>query len=129
MLAFTNGYSEGVWITYMFYSPDVCGGEGGDWQAIGWFHADPGSTVTVYANDLDDVNNRYWCFYAETDDGSIVWNGPYQVYVTDEAFNHCINIGTTESRIVGFRLLDVGDNEDYTVTLVYWNWDVPLHPI
>ena len=117
MLAFCNGYTERLWVAYMFHSPDACGGEGGDWQTIGWFAMEPGSCVTVYANDLDDVHNRYWYFHAENDDASIVWDGPVPVYVTDEAFNHCLNIGTTNSRIVGYREIDVGDNEDYTVTL------------
>ena len=32
----------------MFYSPDTCGGEGGDWQTIGWYAAAPGQYTTVY---------------------------------------------------------------------------------
>jgi uncharacterized membrane protein len=50
---------------------------------------EPGSCVTVFANDLDDVNNRYWYSHAENDDASAVWAGSVQVYVTDEEFNHC----------------------------------------
>ena len=60
MLAFCNSYPERLWVAYMFWSPNDCGGEGGDWQTIGWFPIEPGACVTVYANDLDDVNNRYW---------------------------------------------------------------------
>lgn len=117
MLAFCNSYTEELWVAYMFYSPGDCGGEGDNWQTIGWFAIAPGACATVYANDLDDVNNRYWYFHAENADGSVFWAGPIGVYVTDEAFNHCYGIGTTTSRIAGFRLLDVGDNDDYTVTL------------
>jgi len=117
MLAFYNFAWQRLWVAYMFYSPDACGGEGGNFQTIGWFPVDFASTVTVYANDLDDVNNRYWFFYAENDDASLVWAGPWPVYVTDEAFNHCLKVGTTNSRRVGFREIDVGDNEDFTVTL------------
>ena len=109
MLAFCNSYTERLWVAYMFWSPDACGGEGGNWQTIGWFAMEPGSCVTVYANDLDDVNNRYWYYHAENDAATTVWAGPTQVYVTDEAFNHCLNIGTTNSRIVGFRQIDVGE--------------------
>jgi uncharacterized membrane protein len=86
MLAFCNGFHEEVWVAYMFYSPDTCGGEG-NFQTIGWFAIAPGQCATVYANDLDDVNNRYWYYYAESASGS-TWSGPVQVYVTDEAFNH-----------------------------------------
>src|SRR5262249_50848126 len=102
---------------YMFRSPNDCGGEGGGWQTIGWFGIAPGSCATVYANDLDDVNNRYWYFYAENDSGTYVWAGDIPVYVTDEAFNHCIAIGTTQSRIVNYEKFDVGDNDDFTVNL------------
>jgi len=61
MLKFVNAYKEDIWVAYMFLAKDVCGGEGGDWQAIGWYHIAPGGSSVVYANDLDDVNNRYWC--------------------------------------------------------------------
>ena len=37
MLAFCNSYTERLWVAYMFWSPDACGGEGGNWQTIGWF--------------------------------------------------------------------------------------------
>lgn len=119
MLAFCNGFTEGVWVAYMFYSPDDCGGDG-DWQTIGWFHVAPGQCTTVYGNSLDDVNNRYWYYHAENWDGTVFWAGPVGVYVTDKAFNHCmvgVVGGQGESRIAGFRILDVGDNDDYTVTL------------
>jgi uncharacterized membrane protein len=118
MLAFCNGYTEELWVTYMFYSPDTCGGEGGDWQAIGWFPVAPAQCTTVYGDSLGDVNNRYWCFYAENADRSVIWAGPYQVDVTQQAFNHCYLIGNTQSHVVGFRLFDVGDNDNYTVTLI-----------
>jgi uncharacterized membrane protein len=117
MLRFCNSHNEDVWVAYMFHSTDACGGEGKDWQAIGWFHITPGSCVTVYANDLDDVHNRYWYYYAENASRTFVWAGPVNVYVTDEAFNHCLGIGTSTSRIVGFRVFDVGDNDDFTMTL------------
>ena len=49
MLAFCNSYPERLWVAYMFWSPNDCGGEGGDWQTIGWFPIEPGACVTVYA--------------------------------------------------------------------------------
>jgi uncharacterized membrane protein len=116
MFAIHNAYPQPLFAAYMFYSPDACGGEGGDWQAIGWFTIQPGATATLYANDLDDVNNRFWYYYAEATDG-VVWSGDVTTYVTDEAFNICQGIGSTAYRSVRFRELDVGDNDDYTLTL------------
>jgi len=118
-LDFCNSSPEQVWVAYMFWSPDDCGGYG-DWQTIGWFAIAPGACETVYANDLDDVNNRYWYFYAES--ASAVWAGPVRVYVTDAPFDSCLGIGSTAARIVGFRQIDVGDrvwfaSHDHTVTL------------
>lgn len=117
MLTFCNGYTEEIWVAYMFYSPGDCGGEGKDWQTIGWFSITPKACTIVYANDLKDVNNRYWYYYAENASRSFVWAGPTNVYVTDKAFNHCFGIGTSTSRIVGFRILDVGRSNNYTLTL------------
>ena len=94
-LIFANATLEPLWVAYMFWSPDTCRGEGGDWQAIGWFsvppmrreppkpgHGKQGNLAprpimtTVYGNSLSDVNNRYWCFYAQNASGSRVWGGP-----------------------------------------------------
>jgi hypothetical protein len=132
-LAFVNFTNEDLWVAYMFLSKDVCGGEGGNWQAIGWFFlpgvqdrplpppkgpSDVGSNaVTVYANDLKNVNNRYWCYYAENASASRVWAGPYRVFVSDQAFNHCITLKRSDWRIAGFRLLDVGNAHNVVVNL------------
>ena len=116
MLAFCNHNTQDLWVAYMFYSPDACGGLG-NFQTIGWYHVPVGACVTVYANSLDDVNNRYWYFYAENRGAGITYPGPVQVAVTDEAFNHCLDVGTTTSRDVGFRQFDVGDDDDHTVNL------------
>ena len=117
MLAFCNHLREDVWLAYMFFSPEDCGGEGGNFQAIGWFHIPPGACTTVYANDLDDVNNRFWFFHAFNRSRSIVWSGPFQVGVTDAPFNHCITLRNTTQQLVGFQVFDVGDNDDFTMNL------------
>ena len=117
MLRFCNSYPVTIWTAISFYSPDHCGGEGGDWQNIGWYRVDPGQCVVVYSNDLADLN-RFWYFYAEADDGA-VWEGEFPTFIKDpEAFNLCDGIGTTQLRRVGFRELDVGDSDDYTLTFV-----------
>jgi hypothetical protein len=135
-LIFANATLEPLWLAYMFWSPGQCGGEGGDWQAIGWFNVPPmrreppphghgkkGNLLpapimtTVYANSLKNVNNRYWCFYAQNASGSMVWAGPYTVHVSDAAFNHCYRVGRSDWYTVGFRLFDVGNADNAIVTL------------
>jgi len=114
-LTFCNSYATQIWTAISFWSPEDCGGEGGNWQNIGWYGVAPGSCQTVYENDLEDLN-RYWYYYAEADDGA-TWSGQYQTRIMDpEAFNICDGIGTSAQRIVCFRELDVGDNDDYTLS-------------
>ncbi len=114
MLTICNSYSAHLYAAIMFYSPETCG-DYGNFETQGWWSIDPGSCANVFANDLEDLN-RFWYFYAEADDGAI-WSGPYGVYVTDERFDSCFGIGSTVSRIAGFRELDIGDNDDFTLNL------------
>jgi uncharacterized membrane protein len=116
MFAIHNAYPQPLYAVYMFYSPDGCGGEGGDWQAIGWFYIQPGVTATLYANDLGDVKNRYWYYYAEAIDGAR-WSGDVDTYVNDGPFYICEGIATTQDWTVKSRELDVSDADDFTLTL------------
>jgi uncharacterized membrane protein len=116
MLAMCNGYPVHLYVAIMFYSPETCGGDGGDFETMGWWSVAPGSCANVYANDLEDLN-RYWYYYAEADDGA-VWAGPWRAYVTDEAFNGCYGKGISTWYRVGMRELDIGDNDDFTLTFV-----------
>ena len=129
MLKFVNATDQDLWVAYMFLAQDVCGGEGGDWQTIGWFHMSPGGSTVPYANSLNDVHNRNWCYYAENANRSLVWAGPYSVFVPEDGspFNHCYKIGNTTSRIIGMRLFDVDDHKDFTMTL--FHLDFGIHPI
>src|SRR5947207_15600157 len=113
-LTFCNNYRTTIYTAISFWSDEDCGGEGGNWQNMGWYVLAPGSCGLVYANDLEDLN-RYWYYYAEADDGA-VWAGEYPTRVTDAAFNLCDGIGSTDQRIVGFRELDIGDNDGYTLS-------------
>ena len=117
MLRFCNSHPVRIWTVISFHSPEACGGEGGDWQNIGWYPVDPGSCVVVYQNDLADVN-RYWYYYAEADDGA-TWSGDFPTFVEYPGpFNICDGLGSSAYTRVGFRELDVGDNDDYTLTFV-----------
>ncbi len=116
MLAICNSYRAHVYVAIMFYSFETCSGEGWNFETMGWWSVDQGSCAIVYGNDLEDLN-RYWYYYAEADDGA-VWAGPYRATVPNEAFSGCQGIGVSTQRTIGFRELDIGDHDDYTLTLV-----------
>lgn len=113
MLSFSNQYPSHVWLAIMWYTPGCS--DGGDWTKKGWWSIDPGSSVNVLDLDLDETN-RYYCFYAEADDGA-VWTGPYVRNLPYEAFEWCEWTGSTDSRDLGLRAFDISDNDDYTVNL------------
>jgi len=85
----------------MYFDPDGCAGYG-DWGTQGWWNIAPGQEVNV-----KNTSNRYATFYAHSD--RLEWSGAYDVYVKSSAFKSCVNIGSTDSRIVGERLVDLGD--------------------
>jgi uncharacterized membrane protein len=114
MLTFCNQYSSTVWLTIMWYHPNCP--DGGDWEKAGWWGISPSGCANVFDADLDEIN-RYYCFYAEADDGT-VWAGPYARNVPQEAFDWCEWTDSNTARGVGYRLLDIGDNDDFTVNLV-----------
>jgi uncharacterized membrane protein len=121
-LTLCNSYPASVWTAIMFYSPETCGGDGGDFEMMGWWRIEPGSCALLYANDLGDVN-RYWYYFAHAADGA-VWAGPFGANVPRTAFGgdnacwgsqHVTNEPDFER--IGFREFDVGDSDDATVTL------------
>jgi uncharacterized membrane protein len=113
-LTLCNSYPQAISTAIMFYSPDTCGGEGDNFEMMGWWNLAPGSCALVYANDLEDLN-RYWYFFAHASDGA-VWAGPWGASVPTHAFDQCFGIGVNPGESIGFRELDVGDNDDYTLT-------------
>jgi uncharacterized membrane protein len=119
-LVLCNGYPSGIWTSIMFYSPETCGGEGGDFEMMGWWRIAPGACALVYANDLEDVN-QFWYYYAEADDGAF-WAGPYGANVPLVPFGGdqwCWGIGHGGEVVrIGYRELDIGSNDDYTLTFV-----------
>jgi uncharacterized membrane protein len=120
-LTLCNGYPALISTAICFYSPDTCGGEGDNFEMMGWWNIEPGACALVYGDDLEDLN-RYWYYYADAGDGA-VWSGPYGASVPLAAFDQCYGIGVIiennhESIAIGFRELDIGDNDDYTLTFV-----------
>jgi uncharacterized membrane protein len=117
VLRFCNSHPVRIWTAISFFSPETCPDEFGNWQNIRWYPVEPGSCVVVYRNDLSDLN-RYWYFYAEADDGA-TWTGDFPTFIKDpDAFNICDGVGSSALRTVGFLELDVGDNDEYTLTFV-----------
>lgn len=116
-----NSYPSAVWTAIMFYSPETCGGEGGDFEMMGWWRIEPGACALVYANDLEDVN-RYWYYFAHAADQA-VWAGPFGANVPRTAFGGdqwCWGdqkVSVSDIERIGFRELDIGGNDDYTLTL------------
>lgn len=106
---------------YMFYSPNDCGGEGRDFQMLGWFNLDPGQCGTVYENSLNDVDDRLWFAYALDPNDGTEWRGPYWDSVPVAAFDQCYGIGVSagdETVEVKFFQFDKGDADDWTVRFV-----------
>ena len=118
-LRLCNGYTGPISAAIMFYSPDSCGGEGGDFEMLGWWNLSPGTCALVFGDDVDDVN-RFWYVYADSPDGNF-WAGPFGATVpTDRPFDQCYGAGvggaSSAFQAIGFRQIDVGDADDYTLT-------------
>jgi uncharacterized membrane protein len=120
-LRLCNGYPARIWTAIMFYSPETCGGEGGNFEAMGWWSIEPNACANVYANDVGDLN-RFWYIYADADDGA-VWAGPFAFSAPLDAFGGdqaCWGVQASSDHHVGigFRQIDVGDSDDHIVTFV-----------
>ncbi|GKS69361.1 hypothetical protein W03_13650 [Nitrosomonas sp. PY1] len=117
---FKNSTSSTVWVAFQWYSPNSCANDaqhdGGLWETKGWYSIAPGQTKIVFGSDLQSTGNRYYYWYAESSNGS-VWSGAYNTYVPSTAFDWCLNTGSTNSRIVGFREKYIGTSNNYTVNL------------
>jgi uncharacterized membrane protein len=113
-LTFNNKYSAPVSISILWYSPGCP--DGGDWELAGWYNLDTGQSMTVFSGDLDDIN-RYWFFNAEATDGAY-WAGDVVHDVPPTAFDWCWDTDSNVASPIGFREIDVGDNDDFTVNLV-----------
>jgi uncharacterized membrane protein len=105
-IRFRNNTGSSASVAVMFYSPDACA-QDGLWGTRGWWVIGPGGTAHVL-----NTGNRYFCFYAETEDGT-VWGGDYgPVHIYRAAFDSCLLIGSTEAiGKVGTRLVDTRGND------------------
>jgi uncharacterized membrane protein len=114
MLKFCNSYHTTVNVAIMYLQRNCV--DGGDWIKKGWWVIGPGQCKVAYGGDLDDLN-RYYCYFAEALDGSF-WAGEIVRAVPPQRFEWCEHTASTDSRDVGFRVLDIGDSDNYTLTLI-----------
>jgi uncharacterized membrane protein len=117
-LTVCNGYSERIYVSIMFFDPVLCPPEEGSFQLMGWWPLDPGTCWPVYENDLE---NRYWYVYARG--GGKEWAGPWVRQVPVNAFSDlCWGVlggpWPPPYTTVGYFEVDVGDHDDFTVTLI-----------
>lgn len=89
--------------------------DGGNFTKRGWWVLEPGQCTNIFNRNLADVN-RYYYVYADAPDGK-VWSGNYIRAVPDFAFQLCEWVVRNPSRNVGFQQVDIGDNDDFTLTL------------
>lgn len=111
-VSFRNNYGPRIWVAIMRYDPNGCG-QHGNWATDGWWGINFGEQVQVFS-----TNNRYAAYYAKAANG-IQWTGNYgNVYIYHNAFNSCINIGSTAAYdMVKMRLIDT-ENKDHLVKLI-----------
>jgi uncharacterized membrane protein len=85
------------------------------WTSEGWWSVKPGECAVPVEGDL---GNRYYYIHAHTDDGTIIWDGEHEFYVTTEAFTIVdAESGDEGDRIEGFFEVDTGDSKDFTQNL------------
>ena len=116
-----NNYTSLISTAIMFYSPETCGGDGQDFEYMGWWNIQPGACAFVYANDLEDLN-RFWYVYAIATDGA-EWSGPFvrESVPLSKAFNKCWGFDVNfpfepPYTSVKFFELDIGDADNFTLT-------------
>jgi len=121
-LRIANGYTSTIWTTIMFYSPETCGGpDNQPWECMGWWRVESGKSALVYANDVGDLNS-WWYVYAQASDGAI-WGGPFEQRVPLSAFGGsdiCFGLGiggSSDYPLIGYYEFNVGDHDNYTLTL------------
>jgi uncharacterized membrane protein len=112
---FTNQTDQPVYVAFQSYSPSCSG----NWETRGWWLLNPGESKIVFGGDLQQVGSTFFYYYAESADGTLVWNGAFPTSVPTSAFVWCLNTSNSDptTRTVGFREINVGGANNYTLTL------------
>jgi len=111
-LYFKNKTSETVLVAYAYHSP---GCDGSEWAKKGWYRITPGATAKVLTGWAG--NSKYF-YYAETEGVTRVWQGEFITPLPSNPFDWCWNTGSTDSRDLGLRKLEISwEVTDYTLGL------------
>lgn len=111
-----NSTNKRMSVAFQWHKPN-CDGSKSNWEVAGWWILNPDETKTVYGSDLQDTN-RYYYYYVFDESGT-EWSGPYSTCVPMRQFDWCDNICDTapDTRNAGFREIDIGSNNNYTLNL------------
>ncbi len=109
-LHFVNRYPRPVSICILWYNT----GCNPPWRKTGWWNVSSGGGVTPLTGNL---NNRFYYFYAESNDGAYWGDANRRIAVTNNAFNVCLDHIFQPNRIVPLREIDTGPYKDFTVNL------------
>lgn len=111
-LYFQNTTGTPVYVAYAYHSP---GCDGSEWAKKGWYRIDPGGTAKVLTGWAGP--GKYF-FFAESEDRTRSWSGPFFTPLPSRAFDWCWNTGSTDSRTLGLAKIEVGWGiQDHTVRL------------
>lgn len=108
-----NSTADLVFVAYAYGYP---GCDGSNWAKKGWYALAPGVTANIRSGY---TGNAKYFFYAENAGGTSVWAGPFTTHLPSRAFDWCWNTGSTDSRILGLRKVEVSwSSVDHTIRLV-----------
>lgn len=114
---FRNSYGPRIWVAIAFWSSSCA--DYGTFATRGWWAIDHGGQAHVLNLAWQGLVSPFILFYAEAADGAVWTGSSLQMYVTQAAFDSCINIGSTNARLVGTRSVVMPNNPDsYTVNLI-----------
>ncbi|MCP3139388.1 DUF1036 domain-containing protein [Pyxidicoccus xibeiensis] len=108
---FCNGTSVTIWTAYSWYDASCVPEDGSSWRKVGWWDLTPGQCKIVYG---PAISNTFSYYYAEG--GGLVWSGDFFTCTPWNAFNWCDNTCDASSRNLGYRELNTGGAQNYTLT-------------
>ena len=113
MFTICNNYGKVISVAFMWYTPNCP--DGGDFTKKGWWNLNPGQCVKVFNQNLASIN-RYDYVYARSTDGK-EWSGNLIRAAPNAAFEWCEWVSGSQSQDVGFQRVDIGNNDDFTLTI------------
>jgi uncharacterized membrane protein len=108
---FCNSTNVTIWTTYSWHNPSCSAVDGSVWEKQGWWSLTPGECKIVYG---PTIGNSISYYYAEG--SGITWSGPFGDCTPWAAFDLCDNTCNTNARVLGYRELNTGGFENYTLT-------------